>query len=259
MNLQNLEQTYLKPSNGKVVASLIGGSTLYGLNTPSSDVDYRGIYVTTDKKYIAGFEKMDSVVLSPHAGDNEDATFYELGHYLKLLRKTNTQVMEMLFAPDSAFTYKHSFFDQIRMYPYRLIDSEKLKSSIQGYVQSELRLATGQRSGQLGGKRKADVEKYGFSPKNFTQIFRLLRVGIEFFDNGVYMVNIKEHSPTLHAWLMDIKSNPEKYTCEQLEKLVNQELKVLEVSIKNSKVNFKFDIDFASDIILSSRLYSKEL
>lgn len=259
MNIPDLEKTYLKPCGGKIIASLIGGSTLYGLNTPSSDVDYRGIYVATDKKYVAGFEKMDSVVMSPHNGDDIDATFYELGHYLKLLRKTNTQVMEMLFAPDSAFTYKHSLFDEIRMHPYRLIDSEKLKSSIQGYIHSELRLATGQRSGQLGGKRKADVEKYGFSPKNFTQIFRLLRVGIRFFDTGVYMVNVKEHSPTLHAWLMDVKSNPEKYTREQLQETVAMELEALEVAIKNSKVDLKFDIDFASDIILSSRLHSKEL
>lgn len=251
MNLQDIEQSYLKPNKGKIIASLIGGSTLYGLNTPSSDVDYRGIYVATDKKYVAGFEKMDSVVLSPHSGDKEDATFYEIGHYLKLLRKTNTQVMEMLFAPESAFTYKHSLFDEIRMHPYRLIDSEKLKNSILGYVHSELRLATGERSGQLGGKRKADVETYGFSPKNFTQILRLIRVGIEFFDNGVYMVNIKEHSPLLHAWLMDIKTNPSAHTCEELQKLVSRELKVLEVSIKNSKVRFEFDIDFASDIICS--------
>jgi hypothetical protein len=259
MNLQDIEQSYLKPCKGKIIASLIGGSTLYGLNTPSSDIDYRGIYVATDKKYVAGFDKMDSIVLSPHSGDNEDATFYEIGHYLKLLRKTNTQVMEMLFAPESAFTYKHPLFDQMRLYPYNLIDSEKLKSSILGYVHSELRLATGERSGQLGGKRKADVETYGFSPKNFTQIFRLLRVGIRFFDTGVYMVNVKEHSPTLHDWLMHIKTNPSAHTREELQELVRYELEALEVSIKNSKVDLKFDIDFASDIILSSRLYSKEL
>lgn len=259
MDLKNLESTYLKPCAGKVIASLVGGSTLYGLNTPSSDVDYRGIYIATDNKHKAGFEKMDSVVLSPHNGDTEDATYYEIGHYLRLLQKTNTQVMEMLFALDSSFTYKHPFFDQIRSNRYSLIDSEKLKSSIRGYVQSELRLATGERSGQLGGKRKADVEKYGFSPKNFVQIFRLIRVGIRFFDTGVYMVNVKEHSPTLHAWLMDVKSSPEKYTCEQLEELVKQELEALEASIKNSKVDLKFDIDFASDIIVSSRLISKEL
>ena len=259
MDLKNLESTYLKPCAGKVVASLIGGSTLYGLNTPTSDVDYRGIYVATDKKYIAGFEKMDSVVLSPHNGDNEDATYYEIGHYLKLLQKTNTQVMEMLFAPDSSFIYKHPLFDVIRNYKYSLIDSEKLKSSIRGYVHSELRLATGERSGQLGGKRKSDVEKYGFSPKNFVQIFRLIRVGIRFFDTGVYMVNIKEHSPTLHAWLMALKTDPSGYTCEELKEKVSQELESLETSIKNSKVDLKFDIDFASGIIISSRKYSKEL
>jgi hypothetical protein len=250
MDLKNLESTYLKPCAGKVIASLIGGSTLYGLNTPSSDVDYRGIYLATDKKYKAGFEKMDSVVLSPHNGDNEDATYYEIGHYLRLLQKTNTQVMEILFAPDSAFVYRDPFFDQLRMYPYRLIDSEKLKSSIRGYIHSELRLATGERSGQLGSKRKSDVEKYGFSPKNFVQIFRLIRVGIRFFDTGIYMVNVKDHAPFLHAWLMALKTDPSEYTCEELKENVLHELEALETSIKNSEVDLKFDIDFASDILL---------
>lgn len=258
MDLKNLEQTYLKPCRGKVIAAIVGGSTLYGLNTPSSDVDYRGIYVATDRKYVTGFESMDSVVLSPHSGDKEDATFYEIGHYLKLLRKTNTQVMEMLFAPESAFIHKHPIFDQIRKYPYSLIDSEKLKSSILGYVHSELRLATGERSGQLGSKRKSDVETYGFSPKNFTQIFRLIRVGKVFFDTGVYIVNMKEYSNTFHEWLMDIKSNPSRYTCAELKAEVERELIALEASIKRSKVHFKFDINFASDIIISSRKYSEE-
>jgi hypothetical protein len=253
MDLNKVEDNFLKPCGGKMVVSLIGGSVLYGLNTPESDIDYRGIYVATDKKYIAGFDKMDSVVLSPSKEDEIDATFYELGHYLRLLRKTNTQVMEMLFAPEHSFVYKSALFDKIRENRYEFIDSELLKSSLKGYVFSEIRLATGERSGRLGGNRKEAVTKFGFSPKNFVQIFRLIFVGQRFFDTGEYMVNVKEFNPRLHEYLMDIKSNPSNYTCEQLKEAVDMNYENLVTSMEKSKIKFSFNIDLASDIILESR------
>ena len=252
MDLKEIEKTYLKPCSGKFEAYMIGGSTLYGLNTPESDVDYRGIYTARDKKYIAGFETMDSVVLCPGKEDEIDATFYEIGHYMKLLRKTNTQVMEMLFAPEESFIYKSDLFDKIREHRESFIDSEKLKNSLKGYVFSEMRLATGERSGQLGSKRKESVLKYGYSPKNFVQIFRLCSVGIRFFDTGVYMVNVNDDQK-LYEYLMDIKTNPQKYTCEELTNVVVERYEKLHKVIDHSKIKFKFDIELASDIILESR------
>ena len=252
MDLKEIEKTYLKPCSGKFEAYMIGGSTLYGLNTPESDVDYRGIYTARDKKYIAGFETMDSVVLCPGKEDEIDATFYEIGHYMKLLRKTNTQVMEILFAPEESFIYKSDLFDKIREHRESFIDSEKLKNSLKGYVFSEMRLATGERSGQLGSKRKESVLKYGYSPKNFVQIIRLCSVGIRFFDTGVYMVNVNDDQK-LYEYLMDIKTNPQKYTCEELTNVVVERYEKLHKVIDHSKIKFKFDIELASDIILESR------
>jgi hypothetical protein len=253
MDLKKLESTYLKPCGGEVIASLIGGSTLYGLNTPTSDVDYRGVYVARDKKYVAGFETMDSVVTSPHNQDADDSTYYEIGHYMKLLRKTNTQVLEILFADDSSFIHKDPLFDVIRKNKYSFIDTERLKASLKGYIFSELRLATGERSGRLGGARKQAVTDYGFSPKNFVQIYRLCSVGIRFFDTGEYMVNVKEFNPRLHESLMDIKSNPSNYTCEQLKEYIDINYENLVTSMEKSKIKFNFNIDLASDIILESR------
>ena len=252
MDLKKLESTYLKPCGGEVIASLIGGSTLYGLNTPTSDVDYRGVYVARDKKYVAGFETMDSVVTSPHNQDDDDSTYYEIGHYMKLLRKTNTQVLEILFADDSSFIHKDPLFDVIRKNKYSFIDTERLKVSLKGYIFSELRLATGERSGRLGGARKQAVTDFGFSPKNFVQIYRLCSVGIRFFDTGEYMVDTSKY-PALHDYLMDIKLNPQNYTCEQLKEHVMVSYENLSVAIEKSKVHHEYDVELASDIILELR------
>ena len=235
--------------DGKLIAQLIGGSTLYDLNTPTSDIDYRGIFIAQNKTYVTGFDTIESIVQTGEI----DSTYYELSRYLKLLSKSNTQVAEIIFAPDSAFTYTTPLFKKIRDNRYNLIDSSVLKNSLKGYVFSEIRLATGQRSGQLGGKRKLSLEKYGFSPKNFTQILRLCKVGIIFFDTGEYIVKISDIDIAYHSLLMEIKTQPQNFTCDQLEKIVNTEFLKLEESIKNSKINFKFDTNLAADIIIEAR------
>lgn len=234
---------------GHLLVQLVGGSTLYGLNNANSDVDYRGLFFASAKANVTGFANIESIVQTGEI----DSAYYELTHFLKLLRKSNTQVMEILFAPDSALTNQSALFQRLRENAFNLICSKTLKSSLKGYVFSEIRLATGERSGQLGGKRKAAVEKYGFSPKNFVQILRLCKVGIEFFKGNGYMVNVKEFNPLFHAFLMDIKENPEKFTCDQLKSYVDHHYSELEKAMDESKVSYTFDADLAADLVLTAR------
>ena len=248
--IENLKKnnTYID-CGGQMICSLIGGSHLYGLNNKLSDVDFRGIFIANNKRYLAGFEKVDSIVT-----DGEiDSTYYELGRFLHLMRKSNTQVMEILFAPDSAFEYKHPIFDRIRENKFKLINTETLKFSLRGYIYSEMRLATGERTGQLGGKRKAALEKYKFSPKNFVQILRLCRVGQIFFETGEYMVRVSDFDKKYHDALMEIKNTPEKYSLEILKAMVELEYAILNKIMDESNVRYEFDIDLASDIILEAR------
>lgn len=243
------EHQAFKNCGGELVCQLIGGSHLYGLNTSESDTDYRGIFVAKNRRYLSGLDKIESIVQTGEV----DATYYEIIRYLQLLRKSNTQVLEIIFAPDSSFVYKNDIFDEIVQHRYQLIDTDILKNSLKGYVFSEIRLATGARSGQLGGKRKNAVEKYGFSPKNFTQILRLCKVGIEFFRNGRYMVNVKEFDTPYWEMLMDIKTNPQSYTCEGLKRMVDDEFNRLVEVMDESKIKYKFDVDIAADLILKCR------
>jgi hypothetical protein len=235
--------------DGQLICQLIGGSTLYGLNTVESDIDYRGLFVAHSPLHISGLSTIDNIVTeSPH-----DATYYEIGRYMELLRKTNTQVLEILFAPKESFIYSHPYFEVVRENRYSLIDSEKLKNSLKGYVFSEMRLATGERSGRLGGKRKEKVSQLGFSPKNFVQIMRLCVVGSHFYNTGEYMVNVKSHSDDLYKQLMDIKINPSNYSCEELKDMVYQQYAELIDAIEHSNIQFNFDERLAASLILEAR------
>jgi hypothetical protein len=234
---------------GRLLCELIGGSKLYGLDTPESDIDYRGLFFASNKQYIVGFEDIKSIVQT----EKVDSVYYELIHYLNLLRSSNTQALEILFAPRDSFSTRTFAFEQIYLNRFNLINSEFLKSSLKGYIFNEMRLATGERTGKLGGKRKAQLDKYGFSPKNFVQIIRLCKVGQIFFTTGQYVVNVKDSDASLHEELMDIKTQPQKYTIEQLKNRVAKEYDVLVQIMDKSDVNYKFDIDLASDIIILAR------
>lgn len=233
----------------KTHALLVGGSKLYGLDTPESDTDYRGVYTTTDLQVAAGFKEHSSMVKTGEV----DATFYELGHFLSLLRKTNTQVMEVLFAPQSAFTVMTPEFEWLRSKKYELFDSEKLKQSLLGYLHSETRLAIGERKGQLGGLRKQKVETFGFSPKNFTQLLRLLFVGKYLYKHGEYVVRVADVDSEYHELLMAVKTKPELFTKEDLVEMVESGKNELVKVMESSKFKTEFNADLASKILLAER------
>jgi predicted nucleotidyltransferase len=230
-------------------ALLVGGSKLYGLDTPESDTDYRGVYATTDLQVAAGFQDHSSIVKTGEV----DATYYELGRFLALLRKTNTQVMEVLFAPDSAFSVMTPEFEWLRSKKYELFDSEKLKQSLLGYIHSEIRLATGERRGQLGSLRKQKIETFGFSPKNFTQLLRLIFVGKYLYEHGEYVVRVADVDPDYHELLMIVKTKPELFTKEDLVRMVESGKSELVKVMESSKLKTEFNTNLASKFLLTER------
>lgn len=73
----------------------VRGSTLYNLNTPTSDVDYGGVYIAP----------LDNVFSFPKffqewiADEKHDTTYYEVRRWLELLTQSNPNCLESLFVP----------------------------------------------------------------------------------------------------------------------------------------------------------------
>lgn len=227
---------------------MLGGSHAYGLNTAMSDVDYRGVYCYDDPHYIIGLKK-DDVVDSREAGQ-DDIVYFELRKYLNLLRKTNTMAMELLF--NNSWLEISPAFEMIQKNRTALIDPNYFYKSLKGYIQGELRLAFGERTGRLGGKRKEALGKYGYSPKNIVQIMRLTRAGDMFFQNGYFPVNIALQSKHHAEQMMDIKISPELYK-DRLNYLRDM-LSAMEFALDESyrlfrnQHNYHFDEKIANDI-----------
>ena len=140
----------------KLLCKYLAGSNSYGLNTPASDIDYRGIFVNDDMAQIVGLGRHDhKVSQSPE----EDVVYTELRNALNLLKNGNTQMIEMLFNEEWVLLTPE--WKMVMNNRARLVDSSKLFSCLRGYMQSELRLANGERTGKLGGKRKDQIDQFG--------------------------------------------------------------------------------------------------
>lgn len=85
------------------------------------------------------------------------------------------------------------------------------------------------------------------------QILRLCKVGKIFFETGEYMVKVKDFDPVYHDFLMDIKTNPQDYTCDQLSKIVDIEFNRLSESMDVSTISYKFNVELAADFVESAR------
>lgn len=233
----------------KLIYKCLGGSHLYGLNVPESDLDWRGVFLNDSIGTIVGLDRHEHQDLRH---ESKDEFYFEIRHFLNSLRKTNTQAIELLFN-DGACESIDPIFKKIQDNKYRLLDSKKLYKSLKGYLYGELKLATGERSGDIGSKRRGQIEKYGFSPKNFMNMIRLCYCGQEFFKTGVYPVKVSDNEE-LKQLLMEIRLQPEKFTMDRLTLLYNFYELGLNESYDSRLTDYEFDTDLANEIVLEAYL-----
>jgi predicted nucleotidyltransferase len=235
-----------------LLCKMKGGSHSYGLDTMTSDVDWRGVFVNTEVKHLIGLERHEHQVKQDAEADEQ---YMEFRNALKLLRGANTQMVELLYnqrwlllTPEWQLVIRHR---------KRLVDSEKLFSCLKGYMQGELRLANGERTGKLGGKRKEAIDKYGFSPKNFVQLLRLAWAGKLYFERDYFPVHVGEESPSMGTLLYEIKTEPKRFTKEQLNDMATEAEAKLVYSFENRNKSTTFDEDLANQLCL--RVYAPRI
>lgn len=230
------------------LCEIYGGSKLYGLDTPQSDIDIRYIFMHDELGRTIGLERFEH--LDGRTG-NEDKFGFELRHYLNLLRKTNTQVVEIVFA--ETFIELHPLFKTLIIdNRLRLLDTVRMYKSLRGYIQGERRLANGERTGTLGGKRKEALDKYGFSYKNFVQLIRLCYCGIHFINLQSFPTNIQTANPALAKELLRLKTDPGSFKKEELNEWVDHYELQLENTFndRDQSKDLKFDENLANEILL---------
>lgn len=228
------------------LAKCVGGSHSYGLAGPDSDTDYRGVFINTDISHILGMTKEQNQTSTHKDPDkNAEGAYFELRHFMQLLRKTNTMTLEILFNED--WIEKTPAFDLILEQKFELLDTKRFYHSLGSYMTNELRLMTGERTGTLGGKRKAALDKYGYSPKNAVNLIRLCSAGRCFFEEGFFPLKIKDQA--MHSFLWNVKNNPQDFIVEYLIGFISDEREMFENAYIHKKFNYIFNEDVANDLL----------
>lgn len=126
------------------------GSHLYGTNTPSSDLDFKGVFLPNAKEIVLGNYKRTISTTRPkreferNTKDDVDIEIFSLDRYLELLADGQTVALDILFAPADMITHITDEGSEI-MYQIDTNRTELLNKNLNAFT----------------GYAKAQASKYG--------------------------------------------------------------------------------------------------
>lgn len=146
------------------------GSHSYGINTTTSDLDYKGIFIAP-KAYYLGLKKIEQKDRGweqdsnsfPQLNGVKDLVFYELRKYLELAQAANPNILELLFESAEFYEYIHAVGQKLLDHR-ELFLSKKIKYSYSGYAYAQIRKIKSHRKWLLNPPTKKPLaEDYGLT------------------------------------------------------------------------------------------------
>jgi uncharacterized protein len=121
-------------ANNLLLLECISGSRAYGLATPQSDTDLRGVFVVP-KRFYYGLETLEQV-----SNSSNDEVYYELKRFVDLLLKNNPNILELLNTPQDCILFKHPLMNLLKP---ELFLSKLCKETFAGYARAQIKKAKG--------------------------------------------------------------------------------------------------------------------
>ena len=128
MTIQDLK------SQNLILFEVISGSTSFGLNTPTSDTDIKGVYYLPKEQFY-GLNYIPQI-----SNETNDEVYYEIGRFVELLLKNNPNILEILATPDDCILYKHPLMENLKIEDFL---SKLCKDSFAGYAITQIKKARG--------------------------------------------------------------------------------------------------------------------
>lgn len=121
-----------------LIVKCYAGSIAYGTNLPTSDVDFRGIFVA-DPVYIrTPFYQIDQYTDTTE----QDTVYYELNKFMQLALDCNPNVIELLWTDKSDIVVTTPAYELLRDHAPQLL-SKKIAFTTTGYALSQLQRIKG--------------------------------------------------------------------------------------------------------------------
>lgn len=116
------------------------GSHLYGLNTPNSDTDYKGIFLPNKDAMLLGkpskhMKYNTTKENTPNTSDDIDIELWSLQYWLEMVRKGDTGAIDLLFSYTNmdVIVYAKSVFIDFVMHNYHKLFQPNKMNAYVGY------------------------------------------------------------------------------------------------------------------------------
>jgi len=120
--------------NELLLFECISGSRAYGLDTPESDTDIKGVFILPKDQFYS-MEYVGQV-----NNETNDEVYYELGKFLELLGKNNPNLIELLNTPEDCVLFKHPVMDLLEP---KLFLSKLCQQTFGQYALTQVKKARG--------------------------------------------------------------------------------------------------------------------
>ncbi|MEM6684352.1 MAG: nucleotidyltransferase domain-containing protein [Bacteroidota bacterium] len=128
MTLETLKKS------GHIIFECISGSRAYGLDTPTSDTDIRGVFILPKAMYYS----LDYI--GQINNETNDIVYYELQKFIELCAKNNPNILELLNVSEDCILYKNPLFDNIKL---EIFLSKQCEKSFANYAFTQIKKARG--------------------------------------------------------------------------------------------------------------------
>jgi predicted nucleotidyltransferase len=215
---------------GNVLYSCVVGSTAFGMSTPESDSDVRGVFQLPADSYRSLVDPPKLVRRERNGGDEE---YWELRHFLDMALKANPNIIETLYTP--IFVCHNDIGRELLRNRSRLL-SRRAYETYNGYVASQYRKI------EQDLRTKGEVKR-----KHAMHLIRLLLSGIHLMRHGIPLIDVGPYRDSLFA----IKSGEMPWS----QVLSWRSLLSVEFEAEYAETTLPLDPDFtwANDFLIRAR------
>lgn len=158
------------PKGSKLLATFLTGSHLYGTNTPGSDTDTRGVFISP-KEHLLGlrncFKVEDKIT---------DTTYYEMKAFFQFAMKCNPNIIEHFFIPSDQMIKTSPEWEMI-VENKGLFLSNKAKNTFSGYAFAQMKRIKHHRAWLLHPPKKKPERKDFGLPSNDKALITKSKIG----------------------------------------------------------------------------------
>ena len=149
--------------NDRLILRVKHGSHAYGLNTPSSDLDIKGICIEPKEYYLGFLHKFEQVEKMAHKGYDHDEVIFSLQKFMHLAAECNPNIIEILHVDESDVLFQDAWGQELRDMRDDFI-SRKARHTFSGYAHAQLKRIKTHRAWLLSPPKSPPSRKdYGLS------------------------------------------------------------------------------------------------